>query len=185
MLTSSVLCILLCHDSGPEKVEGDLPSYPGFEKDVFGVVRDYFMGLPEPLITYELYDVIINVFGQHWSTSILVWSFTALNSLHEVWLCQLAVSQLQVSASTSAHFTALNFVLSMSACVAVTSLYYCTSAHSQLWILFVLSDCVSLWCRSYNLQVSTSTSAHSQFWILFVLSGYVALWCHSYNLQVC
>ena len=65
MLTSSVLCILLCHDSGPEKVEGDLPSYPGFEKDVFGVVRDYFMGLPEPLITYELYDVIINVFGQH------------------------------------------------------------------------------------------------------------------------
>ena len=50
--------------SGPEKAEGDLPSYPGFEKDVFGVVRDYFIGLPEPLITYELYDVIINAFGE-------------------------------------------------------------------------------------------------------------------------
>jgi hypothetical protein len=45
-------------------VEGELPSYPGFEKDVFVVVRDYFLGQPEPLIPYELYDIIINAFGK-------------------------------------------------------------------------------------------------------------------------
>ena len=85
---------------------------------------------------------------------------TALNSRYVVWLYQLVVSQLQVSTSTSAHSqlwtlcclcqlgvlqlqvstTVLVLIhsfefclccLIMSACgVAVTSLYYCTSAHS-------------------------------------------------------
>ncbi|XP_076441420.1 DEP domain-containing protein 1A-like [Babylonia areolata] len=59
-----VLSAMKCLARWPEKAEGDLPSYPGFEKDVFGVVRDYFIGLQEPLITYELYDIIINVFVQ-------------------------------------------------------------------------------------------------------------------------
>ncbi|KAL8581468.1 hypothetical protein ACOMHN_004353 [Nucella lapillus] len=53
-----------CLARWPEKVEGDLPSYPGFERDVFGVVRDYFLGLEEPLIAHDLYDIIINVFVQ-------------------------------------------------------------------------------------------------------------------------
>ena len=75
---------------------------------------------------------------------------TALNSLYIVWLCQLVVSQLLVSASTSAH-SQLWTLCCLSACgVTVTSLYYCTSAHSQLWILFVLSDYVSMWCCSYK-----------------------------------
>ncbi|XP_025111005.1 DEP domain-containing protein 1B-like isoform X3 [Pomacea canaliculata] len=59
-----VMSAMKCLARWPEKVEGDLPSYPGFEKDVFGVVRDYFLGLPEPLISYNLYDVITNVFVQ-------------------------------------------------------------------------------------------------------------------------
>ena len=50
--------------SGPEKVDDNLPSYPGFEKDVFRVVKDYFCGLTEPLMTFEMYEVIINVFGK-------------------------------------------------------------------------------------------------------------------------
>ena len=48
---------------GPEQVDSSLPSYPGFERDVFGVVKDYFHSLPEPLMTYDMYEVITNVYG--------------------------------------------------------------------------------------------------------------------------
>ncbi|XP_046560281.1 DEP domain-containing protein 1A-like isoform X2 [Haliotis rubra] len=51
-----------CLARWPEKVDDNLPSYPGFEKDVFGVVKDYFCGLAEPLMTFEMYEVITNVF---------------------------------------------------------------------------------------------------------------------------
>ena len=36
--------------------ESCLPSYPGFEQDVFNVVKDYFLDLKEPLTTFGLYD---------------------------------------------------------------------------------------------------------------------------------
>ncbi|XP_038571071.1 DEP domain-containing protein 1A isoform X1 [Micropterus salmoides] len=36
-------------------------SYPGFERDVFKTVSDYFYSLPQPLLTYELYELFINV----------------------------------------------------------------------------------------------------------------------------
>uniref|UniRef100_A0A3Q1FLK3 DEP domain containing 1a n=1 Tax=Acanthochromis polyacanthus TaxID=80966 RepID=A0A3Q1FLK3_9TELE len=39
------------------------PSYPGFERDVFKTVSDYFYSLPQPLLTYELYELFINVLG--------------------------------------------------------------------------------------------------------------------------
>ena len=50
---------------GPVKVDDNLPSYSGFEKDVFRVVKDYFCGLTEPLMTFEMYEVILNVFGKN------------------------------------------------------------------------------------------------------------------------
>ncbi|XP_055956282.1 DEP domain-containing protein 1A isoform X5 [Patella vulgata] len=53
-----------CLARWPEKVEENLPNYPGFEKDVFGVVKDYFTNLEEPLMTYDMYEVITNVFGE-------------------------------------------------------------------------------------------------------------------------
>ncbi|XP_071120742.1 DEP domain-containing protein 1A-like isoform X2 [Mytilus edulis] len=56
------LSAMKCLAHWPEKVDDNLPSYPGFEKDVFRVVRDYFCGLSEPLLTYEMYEVILNVF---------------------------------------------------------------------------------------------------------------------------
>ena len=49
--------------AGPNRIDENIPDYPGFEKDVFRVVRDYFCGLKEPLMTYNMYDVITNVFG--------------------------------------------------------------------------------------------------------------------------
>ena len=46
-------------------MEGDLPDYPGFEKDVYNTVTGYFQGLKEPLLTYSMYEVFTNVFGKN------------------------------------------------------------------------------------------------------------------------
>ncbi|XP_038151022.1 DEP domain-containing protein 1A isoform X2 [Cyprinodon tularosa] len=45
------------------KYDSDQPSYPGFERDVFKTVSDYFYSLPQPLLTFELYELFINVLG--------------------------------------------------------------------------------------------------------------------------
>lgn len=49
---------------GP-KYDSEHPSYPGFERDVFKTVSDYFYSLPQPLLTYELYELFINVLGRY------------------------------------------------------------------------------------------------------------------------
>ncbi|XP_070688566.1 DEP domain-containing protein 1A [Pempheris klunzingeri] len=43
------------------KYDSEQPSYPGFERDVFKTVSDYFYSLPQPLLTYELYELFINI----------------------------------------------------------------------------------------------------------------------------
>ncbi|CAN9500289.1 unnamed protein product [Ophioblennius macclurei] len=43
------------------KYDSAQPSYPGFERDVFKIVSDYFYSLQQPLLTYELYELFINV----------------------------------------------------------------------------------------------------------------------------
>ncbi|XP_049581220.1 DEP domain-containing protein 1A isoform X3 [Syngnathus scovelli] len=43
------------------KYDSAQSSYPGFERDVFKTVSDYFYSLPRPLLTYELYELFINV----------------------------------------------------------------------------------------------------------------------------
>ncbi|KAK7889840.1 hypothetical protein WMY93_025400 [Mugilogobius chulae] len=43
------------------KYDSSQPSYPGFERDVFKTVSDYFYSLPQPLLTFELYELFINV----------------------------------------------------------------------------------------------------------------------------
>lgn len=56
---SSFTC---CPFVGP-KYDSAQPSYPGFERDVFKTVSDYFYSLPQPVLTYELYELFINVLG--------------------------------------------------------------------------------------------------------------------------
>lgn len=43
-----------------------LPNYPGFEKDVFKVVRDFFINPQVPLIPTYLSSAMISVFSKHW-----------------------------------------------------------------------------------------------------------------------
>ena len=37
--------------------DSSLPNYPGFIRDVFDVVKDYFQGLGAPLIPFDLFDM--------------------------------------------------------------------------------------------------------------------------------
>ena len=57
-----VLSAMKCLANWPRQLrtvngrESCLPSYPGFEQDVFNVVKDYFLDLKEPLTSFGLYD---------------------------------------------------------------------------------------------------------------------------------
>ncbi|KPP67698.1 DEP domain-containing protein 1A-like [Scleropages formosus] len=55
-----VLSAMKCLANWP-KYDLHQPSYPGFERDVFKTVSDYFVNLPKPLLTYEYYEVFVNV----------------------------------------------------------------------------------------------------------------------------
>ncbi|XP_067086308.1 DEP domain-containing protein 1A [Osmerus mordax] len=55
-----VLSAMKCLASWP-KSDSSHPSYPGFERDVFKTVSDYFNSLPQPLLTFEFYELFINV----------------------------------------------------------------------------------------------------------------------------
>lgn len=41
------------------------PTYSGFERDVFRTVADYFLNLPEPLLTFEYYELFVNILGMY------------------------------------------------------------------------------------------------------------------------
>ena len=41
----------------------NIPDYPNFAQDVYRVICDHFSCLVEPLLTFALYDDIINVVG--------------------------------------------------------------------------------------------------------------------------
>ncbi|XP_066567516.1 DEP domain-containing protein 1B [Amia ocellicauda] len=70
-----VLSAMKCLANWPNGSELKQPMYPGFEKDVFKTVADYFQKLKEPLLTFQLYDVFVNILGvlqkQHVATEAL------------------------------------------------------------------------------------------------------------------
>lgn len=50
--------------SGPNGNESKQPAYPGFERDVLRTVGDYFQRLKEPLLTFHLYEVFVNILSE-------------------------------------------------------------------------------------------------------------------------
>lgn len=42
--------------------DSHFPNYRGFEIDVFSVVKDYFLGLRVPLVTYDLFDIFVSAY---------------------------------------------------------------------------------------------------------------------------
>ncbi|KAJ8395622.1 hypothetical protein AAFF_G00031030 [Aldrovandia affinis] len=58
-----VLSAMKCLANWPNGSETKQPMYPGFEKDVLRTVADYFQKLQEPLLTFQLYEVFVNILG--------------------------------------------------------------------------------------------------------------------------
>ncbi|XP_030061874.1 DEP domain-containing protein 1A [Microcaecilia unicolor] len=58
-----VLSAMKCLANWPRSNDMSQPTYAGFERDVFRTVADYFLGLPEPLLTFEYYELFVNVLG--------------------------------------------------------------------------------------------------------------------------
>ncbi|XP_028857081.1 DEP domain-containing protein 1A [Denticeps clupeoides] len=55
-----VLSAMKCLANWP-KYDSSQPSYPGFERDVFKTVSHYFCSLPQPLLTFQYYELFVNV----------------------------------------------------------------------------------------------------------------------------
>ena len=75
-LPHGVLSAMKCLANWPRQLrtqggkESCLPSYPGFESDVFNVVKDYFLNLPEPLTTTALFDFFLDAWVKSEAVSV-------------------------------------------------------------------------------------------------------------------
>ncbi|XP_018112168.1 DEP domain-containing protein 1A isoform X2 [Xenopus laevis] len=58
-----VLSAMKCLANWPKNNDMSQATYIGFERDVFRTVADYFLNLPEPLLTFEFYELFVNILG--------------------------------------------------------------------------------------------------------------------------
>ncbi|XP_037672276.1 DEP domain-containing protein 1A isoform X1 [Choloepus didactylus] len=56
-----VLSAMRCLANWPKSNDMNNPTYVGFERDVFRTIADYFLDLPEPLLTFEFYELFVNI----------------------------------------------------------------------------------------------------------------------------
>ncbi|XP_077761119.1 DEP domain-containing protein 1A isoform X6 [Canis aureus] len=58
-----VLSAMKCLANWPRSNDLNNPTYVGFERDVFRTIADYFLDLPEPLLTFEYYELFVSILG--------------------------------------------------------------------------------------------------------------------------
>ncbi|XP_052034798.1 DEP domain-containing protein 1A isoform X3 [Apodemus sylvaticus] len=58
-----VLSAMKCLANWPRSNDTNNLTYVGFERDVFKTIADYFLNLPEPLLTFEYYELFVNILG--------------------------------------------------------------------------------------------------------------------------
>ncbi|NXV06281.1 DEP1A protein, partial [Cettia cetti] len=56
-----VLSAMKCLAYWPRNSDMSQGTYSGFERDVFRTIADYFLSLPEPLLTFEYYELFVNI----------------------------------------------------------------------------------------------------------------------------
>ncbi|KAJ1170701.1 hypothetical protein NDU88_002574 [Pleurodeles waltl] len=56
-----VLSAMKCLANWPRSNDLSQPTYIGFERDVFRTIADYFLNLPEPLVTFQYYELFVNI----------------------------------------------------------------------------------------------------------------------------
>ncbi|XP_043919746.1 DEP domain-containing protein 1B [Protopterus annectens] len=58
-----VLSAMKCLANWPNGTEVKQSVYTGFERDVFRTIADYFKSMKEPLLTFRLYELFVNILG--------------------------------------------------------------------------------------------------------------------------
>ncbi|XP_077383128.1 DEP domain-containing protein 1B-like isoform X2 [Festucalex cinctus] len=56
-----VVSAMKCLANWPNGNDSKQPVYPGFERDILKTVADYYQRLKEPLLTFHLYEVFVNI----------------------------------------------------------------------------------------------------------------------------
>ncbi|XP_074077307.1 DEP domain-containing protein 1A [Macrotis lagotis] len=56
-----VLSAMKCLANWPRSNDLSQSTYVGFERDVFRTIADYFLALPEPLLTFKYYELFVNI----------------------------------------------------------------------------------------------------------------------------
>uniref|UniRef100_A0A2I3RCL5 Rho-GAP domain-containing protein n=1 Tax=Pan troglodytes TaxID=9598 RepID=A0A2I3RCL5_PANTR len=56
-----VLSAMKCLANWPRSNDMNNPTYVGFVRHVFRTITDYFLDLPEPLLTFEYYELLVNI----------------------------------------------------------------------------------------------------------------------------
>ncbi|XP_015785176.1 DEP domain-containing protein 1B-like isoform X2 [Tetranychus urticae] len=56
-----VMSAMKCLANWPNNSGNSLPRYPGFERDVFNLIREYFVNLDSPMIPSNFYPLIVSV----------------------------------------------------------------------------------------------------------------------------
>ncbi|KAM9806784.1 DEP domain-containing protein 1B isoform X2 [Syngnathus typhle] len=56
-----VVSAMKCLANWPNGNDAKQPVYPGFERDILKTVADYYQRLKEPLLTFHLYEVFVNI----------------------------------------------------------------------------------------------------------------------------
>ncbi|XDV49303.1 hypothetical protein PO909_018582 [Leuciscus waleckii] len=73
-----VLSAMKCLANWP-KYDSNQSSYPGFERDVFKTVSGYFYSLSQPLLTFQFYELFVNILGMYEAH---VWLFSPQKKTH-------------------------------------------------------------------------------------------------------
>ncbi|XP_074596931.1 DEP domain-containing protein 1A-like [Brevipalpus obovatus] len=59
-----VMSAMRCLVNWPNGANGSMPRYDGFERDVFNLIREYFVNLGSSLIPHKFYPLIISLVGE-------------------------------------------------------------------------------------------------------------------------
>ncbi|MGH0186245.1 UNVERIFIED_CONTAM: hypothetical protein FKN15_021001 [Acipenser sinensis] len=135
-----VLSAMKCLANWPNGSELKQPMYPGFERDVLKTVADYFHKLKEPLLTFQLYDIFVNILALSGFIALPKQTPQRKETVKQpLRIQQKPTAEEGRRCRLSAHISIENIMLSLSrkvqqeACEPIESLQHVISAHSKEW----------------------------------------------------
>ncbi|XP_058846209.1 DEP domain-containing protein 1B-like isoform X1 [Acipenser ruthenus] len=135
-----VLSAMKCLANWPNGSELKQPMYPGFERDVLKTVADYFHKLKEPLLTFQLYDIFVNILALSGFIALQKQTPQRKETVKQpLRIQQKPTAEEGRRCRLSSHISIENIMLSLSrkvqqgACEPIESLQHVISGHSKEW----------------------------------------------------